>query len=82
MKKFKLPDEKVNALLGMAGKKLGKNPDALREQLQSGDINGVLGGLDKDSAAKVQGLLSDPKALENLLKNEQLQQLISNLGKK
>ena len=82
MKKLNLSDDKVSSLLGLAGKKLGKDPEALREQLQTGDVNSVLSGLDEKSAARVQSVLSNPKAIESLMNNPQLQQLISGLGKK
>jgi len=82
MNKLNLSDDKVNSLLGLAGKKLGKDPEALREQLKSGDIGGVLSGMDEGSAARVQSVLSNPDAIQTLLRNEQLQQLLAGLGKK
>ena len=81
MANFNLPDDKVNNLLNMAGQKLGKNPSELRRQLQSGDMDALLKGLDQKSASKLQGLLSNPKALEALMKNEQLIKMISGFGK-
>ena len=81
MTNFNLPDDKVNNLLNMAGQKLGKNPGELREQLQSGNMDALLKNLDPKSASKLQGLLSNPKALEALMKNEQILKMLSGFGK-
>ena len=82
MANFNLPDDKVNSLLNMAGQKLGKDPGELRDQLQSGNMDALMNNLDPKSAAQIKSLLSNPKALELLMKNEQLRKLLGGLGNK
>ena len=81
MTNFNMSDDKMNSLLNMAGQKLGKNPNELREQLQSGDMDALLKNLDPKSASKVQNLLSNPKALETLMQNEHIRNLLSGMGR-
>ena len=81
MNNLNLSDDKVNALLNMAGQKLGKNPSDLKDQLQSGNIDSLMSGLDPKAASQIQNLLSNPAALEALMKNEQLRKLLGGLGR-
>ena len=81
MTNFNLPDDKVDSLLNMAGEKLGKSPDELREQLQSGNMDALLKNLDPKAASRLQSLLSNPRALEMLMQNEQLRNLLGGMGK-
>lgn len=79
-----LSDAKVNALLQMAGKKLGRDPDALRQQLEAGQLDSVLGKLSPEVRNQANSLLSDPKKLEELMANDNVKNLLSGLmgGKK
>lgn len=75
--------EKMNALLGMAGKKLGKDPRQLRAQLENGQLNQVLGNLDPQRAAQINQLLNNPQQLEQMLNSPQVKSLLNGLmGKK
>lgn len=83
MSNFNIPDEKLSAMLNMAGNKLGRDPEELRSKLQSGDVNGVLNGLDPKSAGQINNILKDPKALEAMMGNPAVKNLLNGLlGKK
>lgn len=42
------------------GKKMGKDPEKLREQMQSGQMDGILGGLSPAQRAQIQGFMNNP----------------------
>jgi len=73
--------DKMDFLLSMAGKKLGKDPQALKQQIESGDLNGAISGLDQNSKNKIGEVLKDPKALEAILKSDKAKDIISSLTK-
>lgn len=77
-----LPDDKMNALLGLAAGKLGKSPEEIKAQMESGNVDSLTAGLDPKTQARINGLLQDPKQLEALLQNPALQKLLGGLGKK
>lgn len=79
MNNFNIPPDKLNSLLQTAGQKLGRSPEELRGELESGKLDNVLSGLDANTANKVNGLLQNPKALETMLQNPQVQGLLKNL---
>jgi len=74
-----LSEAKLAALLNMAGKKLGQDPQALKERLQSGDISQVMQGMDPASKEKLGGLIGDPKKLEALMRDEKVKGLLAGL---
>lgn len=76
---FNLPDDKLDSLLKLAGKKLGRDPNQLRSELESGKLDGVLGNLDSKTATQMNGLLQNPKALEAMLQNEKIRNLLNGL---
>ena len=84
MNNFNLPDDKLNAMLQMAGQKLGRSPEQLRSELQSGKMDNVLKNLDPKTAGQIQGLLQNPKALEAMLQSDKVKNLLNGLmgGKK
>ena len=78
-----IPQEKMGSLLEIAGKKLGKSPDQLKQELEQGNMDQILSGLDQNTASKVNGLLKDPKALESMLASDKAKSFINALlGKK
>lgn len=79
-----LSDTKVNALLQMAGKKLGQDPQALRQQLESGQLDNIMGSLSPQARAQMNGILGDQKKMEELMSNENVKNLLAGLmgGKK
>lgn len=84
MNNLNLPPDKMDSLLKLAGQKLGKNPDDIKTQLENGNLNQVIGGLDPGLQSKISALANDPKAVEALMKNNSIQNLITGLmgGKK
>lgn len=82
MQDFNLSDAKRNALLKMAGKQLGTDPNRLKEKLEAGQLSEVVNSLDPEAKARVNGLLQNPQALQALLGNAQVQDLLRNLGNK
>lgn len=79
-----LSNDSLNALLGMAGKKLGQDPAALKQQLESGNLNGLLSSLDPNAQAQINQALQNPKQIEALLGDQKVKNMLSNLmgGKK
>ena len=43
---FNLSPEQTQQLLNIAGEKLGADPEQLRQQLESGKLDGLMGKLD------------------------------------
>lgn len=79
MNNFGIPDDKLNALLKVAGDKLGRDPAELRAELESGKLDNVLGGLDPKAAGQINNLVQNPKAVEALLQNEKIRNLLGGL---
>lgn len=77
--KFNLSEEQLNSLLKIAGSKLGTNPEQLKEKLMSGSFDEVLKKVGAQNASQINRLLSDTKALEQLLASDQARQLINSL---
>lgn len=77
-----LPPEQLNSLLQMAGKQLGKNPQQLKSQLESGQVGQALNGLDPKKAAQINAILNNPAQIQQILNNPQVQNLINSLTKK
>lgn len=70
---------RLDMLLSMAGKKLGTDPGKLRSQLERGAFDEALKGLDQNQAAQINHLLSNPKALEQMLNTPKAKQLLQEL---
>lgn len=79
MNNFNLSEDKLNTLLSIAGKKLGKDPDQLKQQLESGQLDNVLGSMDQKNAGKINTLLQNPKAIETMLQNEGVRNMLNGL---
>ena len=77
-----LPPEKMNHLLNLAGKKLGTNPGELKQQIEQGNLSGVLGKMEPDKAAQINQLLNNPKELEKLFNSPQMSDMIKKLMNK
>ena len=74
-----IPPEKLDALLKTAGKRLGKDPQALKNQLQSGNLNGL--GVNEQQQQQIGQLLKDPQALSQFFEQPQIKQMINQLMK-
>ena len=77
--KFNFSQNQMDALLQMAGRKMGSSPDQLRQQMQTGQVDALLSGLPEEKQAQVQQLLHNPEAIEKFIQNPQVQQLIRGL---
>ena len=77
-----LSEMKKNALLQMAGKKLGADPVQLKEKLESGEVEDIVNNLTPEQKDQLNSLLQNPGALSALLGSDQMQNLIKNLGGK
>lgn len=84
MNNLNIPDDKMDALLKLAGQKLGKNPNDIKNQLENGNLEQVISGLDPGVQNKINALANNPNALDALMKNNGVQNLLSGLmgGKK
>ena len=71
----------INALLGMAGRQLGTDPQKLKAQLEGGRLDEVLSGLDPQKSAQVSSLLQNPQQMEKLLQSPQVKSLLAALNK-
>ena len=73
-----ISETQLNALLKLAGKKLGTDPNTLRKTLESGNADNLLKGAasKNDSLKKA---LNDPAIAEKLMKSPQAMELIRKL---
>lgn len=76
---FNLSPEQTDALLSMASKKMGIDPADLRRQMQSGDMSSVLSGLAPAQRDRIQSLMQNPAAIQQLVQNPKVQQLLRGL---
>ncbi|MEM1486303.1 hypothetical protein V6615_15790 [Oscillospiraceae bacterium PP1C4] len=76
---YNLSQSQLNALINLAGKKMGTNPDKLREQMQNGEMNDVLNKLSPAQRAQMNNLMNNPQAVEQFLSNPNLQALLKGL---
>ena len=71
--------DKLDALLKTAGQRLGKDPQALKNQLQSGNLNSL--GVNEQQQQQIGQLLKDPQALSKFFEQPQIKQMINQLMK-
>jgi len=79
---FNISPDKQNALLKMAAQKLGKDPEELKSQLESGKLDSLTQNMDAKSLGQLNSLLQNPKAVEALLGNDKIRAMLGNLGNK
>lgn len=83
MNNLNVSGEQMNTLLNIASKKLGKTPEQLQAELDQGKMDELVKNLDPKVAGQVNGLLKNPKALEAMMGNEKVKNMLENLmGKK
>lgn len=71
----------LQALLGIASKKLGTTPEKLQQQLQDGTFEKALGNMPGNDAAKLKQALSNPKTAEKILSSPQAKAIYNKLQK-
>lgn len=79
MNNLNISEEKLGALLAMAGQKLGQDPQQLREKLESGKLNEITDNLDPGTVKKINTMLQNPKMLETMLGNEKVRSMLGGL---
>lgn len=76
-------NQNMNQLLAMIGKKMGKDPNQLQKEFAEGKFDSVLRGLNQADSAKLQMLLQNPQAAQQLINTPQAQQMLKKiLGQK
>ncbi len=73
--------KKMQALISIASKKLGTDPNTLMSELENGSFDKALGNLPQSQQAKLKQALSDPRTAEKLLSTPQAQNIYKNLNK-
>lgn len=58
---------------------MGIDPQKLKQQMESGQMDGILDNLNSNQQAQMKNLMSNPKAVQQLMENPKLQALIRNL---
>ena len=71
----------LQALLGIASKKLDTTPEKLQQQLQDGTFEKALGNMPGNDAAKLKQALSNPKTAEKILSSPQAKAIYNKLQK-
>jgi hypothetical protein len=81
MQNLNLSQQQLDNLLKIAGQKLGKEPEELKGQLERGEFDQMIGGLDPSAQSKIAALANNPQALEALL-GGRLGAILANFAKK
>jgi len=71
--------EKLDMLLKTAGQRLGKDPQVLKNQLQSGSLDGL--GIDQSQQRQIGDLLKDPQAMAKFFEQPQIKDMLQQLMK-
>ena len=71
--------EKLDMLLKTAGQRLGKDPQTLKNQLQSGSLDGL--GIDQSQQRQIGDLLKDPQAMAKFFEQPQIKDMLQQLMK-
>lgn len=74
-----ISERQLDSMLKMASQRLGRSPQELREQLQSGDLNKV--GINEQQQQQIGQLLKDPQALTQFMQQPQIKEILDNLMK-
>lgn len=75
-----LSPKQIDGLLKMAGSRLGRDPQQLRQQLESGNLQQITQGMNPQQQ-QVAEILKDPQAIARFVENPQVQQMIAQLMK-
>ena len=75
-----LSPKQIDGLLKMAGSRLGRDPQQLRQQLESGNLQQITQGMNPRQQ-QVAEILKDPQAIARFVENPQVQQMIAQLMK-
>lgn len=81
MNKNNLDQKKVNTLLQIMSKKLGKPVDELKAELESGRFDKAFESMNKNDNAMFQKALNNPGLVKNMMNSRQAQDLYDKLCK-
>lgn len=71
-----LQNPNLAKVLGMVGKKLGTDPQALQHDLQAGKYDAVFQKMNPRDAAKLQQIINNPTLAQQLINTPQAQQML------
>lgn len=74
-----IPPDKLDMLLRTAGQRLGKDPQTLKSQLQSGRLDNL--GIDQNQQQQIGRMLQDPQAMARFFEQPQIKQMLEQLMK-
>ncbi len=66
----------LNDMLETASKKLGTDPEKLKEAASKGNINEILGNLNSEKAKEISSILSDKNKASQILSSPKAKQLL------
>ncbi len=81
VREMNLSPKQIDGLLKMAGSRLGRDPQQLRRQLESGNLQQITQGMNPQQQQQVAEILKDPQAIARFVENPQVQQMIAQLMK-
>ncbi|MDR0984572.1 MAG: hypothetical protein LBL93_06175 [Ruminococcus sp.] len=81
MNKNDLDQAKLSGMLEIVSKKLGKSPEELKSELESGKFDEAFAGMNKRDNAILQKALNNPKMVERMMNSRQAQSLYEKLCK-
>ena len=73
-------NNQINSMLNMAGKKMGTNPEELKKKLEEGNLNDIVKNMSPNQAETLNNILSNPKAIEQIMNSKQAQELLKKLS--
>jgi len=76
---FQFSQQQMDVLMQMASQKMGTDPQTLRQQLENGNAQNILNGLSPAQRAQINNLMNNPAAIEQLIANPKVQQLLKGL---
>lgn len=76
---FNFSQNQMDALFKLAGKKMGTDPQKLKQQMDSGQMDGILKNLNANQQAQFKNLMNNPAAVQQLIENPNMQALLKNL---
>ncbi len=81
VREMNLSPKQIDGLLKMAGSRLGRDPQQLRQQLESGNLQQITQGMNPQQQQQVAEIFKDPQAIARFVENPQVQQMIAQLMK-
>ncbi|MBE6905755.1 hypothetical protein [Marasmitruncus massiliensis] len=76
---FNFSQNQLDALIRLAGRKMGTDPQKLKQQMESGQMDSVLKNLNANQQAQFKNLVNNPAAVQQLIENPNMQTLLKNL---